>query len=250
MREITDLVKDITDKQLEEKYGNQPIEITIAGQKVYFSKRLYRFYEKKLHYYTLDDLRDLHGHYDFLSQTAFFPLTFIPVALSIGFKLHKQNPLVFHQPANDAVLYDELTEEGSSRKMFRMSKHHCTLDNMYLDNFSFIHRQSFDACTLTVTDGTAEKIDGVFVYRHFPKIDKWDDQLKTQLTSVLAAEAATPFDILFTPMHPNYPVQKHGEIQPRGKKLLIQYIQWKKEEPESAKIPSIYSTHPPVLIGV
>ena len=208
------------------KFGNLSLPISLVNSFI-----------RKTRIYSTEDVRDIIANYDRISSARFSPSLIGYAIRLVMFSTSKmaRKTKIFDDLGSrlelldavspeDEILYEELT------CVARFSKFNFNLanvDNVYLHNFEFLKRYSFEAVEFDISDIEGSALKGVFVYKHpfyEDESEKRDIAAQKELELVLMSDGKTAFDLDYTAMDERFQLKRNGLYIPRGKKILVDHI--------------------------
>lgn len=259
MREITNKAKEEADKEIERRYREESgLKFSLGKHEIKIPRKIISALEEKIRVYEVEDIEDLERNYDVLSKTSSVPpcIWFFGLRIFPLYIIDKDLRHSLGDKSRDELR--RLTQMDASEMSLKVNYNVTLIENVYLGNFDFIKRKSFEACEFDIRDRCNKVIRGLFVYHHIPPEGE-DDRKKKELGKALAASEAVTFDLQSIALSEYYMTKRNGIYMPRGKKLWVQsiYRRGKSEEPidiphdeKPTEIPSDILIRTPILIGV
>ena len=241
MKESSNEFTDKFNRELEE----------VDEEKLYFEDGIHRILvpkkvlydlEKRARHYEVDDIEDLNGNYGILSRTKFPPFSVLSWTIkTIPPLVWKYGGGSFSPPQPQE--YHDLICDHHNRFSPKINLNFVSIDNVYLRNFSFIKKDSFEACEFDIEDRRDNQIRGVFIYRDSYRVIGGErESSQRQLEKVLDSPETSSFDLLVTAMSEDYKLNEKGVEKPRGKRLHVHNIHRQEEDKENLEIPQDDST--------
>ena len=242
MEDISDIFKEDIEKEIA-RFRNKKI---LTVDKIF--PGFYINILKKLRYYEVDSIEDLKRNYEKLSKV---------LCIELSYEQRKIKNKIFSEMmeyyGNEMEEYFNLTG-GRFHKFsvlgIEFNLNPTFIQNVYLDNFDFIKRKSFEAFEFDIKDIYNEKIKGVFVYFDNGFRPEENNIAKKQMVKVISSLPSVSFDLDFIVLPENDKIKTNGSYVVRGKKLSVKGIyrieERNKEEdhtPTGSNVSSLVSVH-------
>ncbi len=157
MKEITDTLRDKIEDKIKNMYSTQNgVSFRCGDHKFQIPENVLFALEKKVRYYETENVDDIRKNYSELSRTSKVPFT------AIWWTLTKMAPELLKDPAfanrniDERKEYLDLSCPKKRRGGLEIVMRLTSIENVYLDNFRFIKRRSFEACEMDIMDKNME----------------------------------------------------------------------------------------------
>ncbi len=216
MKEITDKFRNKHIEELMESFSEKEVKTKINGQEVKISKRYVLAFEKRIKYFETENIEDIHKNYLELTRNRGVGIITTFLGIKEGLKIMRKNPEIIRDNKNEE---DENYCFNESKNPLKMNLNMGFIDNIYVDNFKFIKRNSYKSCKFDIKDIKGDFIRGAFVYES--KTNQDNENKKAQLEKILNSDGASPFDIVFMALNKKFEKNEKRIYLPKERKLLV-----------------------------